>query len=186
MMKTRALAAALLAIAGAVAINAAEAEGKIYVGGKLAIADPDIGPRIDNAYTAGVYGGFNLFGRDAQYAADLGGGTFSAEGELMLTASKGKADPGKWDITSLGAYGVYRYPLGDKFYLKGRVGLVRYDINTTLPPASTSVASKTGVNISAAAGIGGGVKIGPGRIEADITTYESDILTYGVGFHMAF
>lgn len=179
-MKTRAFAAAILAIAGAVAVNAAQAEGKIYVGGKLAIADPDF-TGFDNAYTAGVYGGFNLFGRDAQYAADLAGGTMSVEGELMLTASKGKAAAaGKWDITSLGAYAAYRYPLGERFYLKGRVGLVRYDINTTYASVNS------GTELKRAAGVGGGVKVGPGRIEADITTYESDILTYGVGFHMAF
>jgi len=184
-MKTRALAAALLAIAGAVAVNAAQAEGKIYVGGKLAIADPDF-TGFDNAYTAGVYGGFNLFGRDAQYAADLAGGTLAVEGELMLTTAKGKGrdaatgGSGKWDVTSLGAYAAYRYPLGDKFYLKGRMGLVRYDINTNF------VSVNSGTELKLAAGVGGGVKVGPGRIEADITTYESDILTYGVGFHMAF
>lgn len=179
-MKTRAFAAAILAIAGAVAVNAAQAEGKIYVGGKLAIADPDF-TGFDNAYTAGVYGGFNVFGRDAQYAADLAGGTLAVEGELMLTTAKGKAAAaGKWDITSVGAYAAYRYPLGERFYLKGRMGLVRYDINTTYASVNS------GTELKLAAGIGGGVKVGPGRIEADITTYESDILTYGVGFHMAF
>lgn len=179
-MKTRAFAAALLAVAGAVAVNAAQAEGKIYVGGKLAIADPDF-TGFDNAYTAGVYGGYNLFGRDAQFAADLGGGTMAVEGELMLTTAKGKAGlAGKWDLTSFGVYAAYRYPLGDLFYLKGRIGAVHYDVNTTY----ASIYS--GNEFKLAAGVGGGVKVGPGRIEADITTYESDILTYGVGFHMTF
>lgn len=182
-MKTRALAAALLTIASLVAVNAAQAEGKIYVGGKLAVADPDIGGGFDNAYTAGVYGGYNLFGRDAHYAADLGGGTFAVEGELMLTTSKGSTTAnGKWDITSLGAYAAYRYPLGQQFYLKARMGLVHYDISTTVGSGPSGAGTETKL----AAGIGGGVKVGPGSIEADVTTYESDVLTYGVGFHMAF
>jgi len=191
-MKSPALAAALavvatLATAGTAqaAEGAAQPSGKIYIGGKLAVADPDIGGGFDNAYTAGVYGGYNLFGRDAHYAANLGGGTLAVEGELMLTTSKGDtARNGKWDISSLAAYAAYRYPLGDKFYLKARMGLVRYDIGVTVepPPAPTGAGTETKL----AAGIGGGVKVGPGNIELDVTTYESDVLNYGVGFHMAF
>jgi len=181
MMKTKSLAVTLALAAGLAAAGAAQADGKIYVGAKLAIADADIGG-FDNAYTAGIYGGYNLFGKDAHFAADLAGGTLAVEGEVMMTVSKGDAGPvaGKWDINSFGVYGVYRFPLGEQFYLKGKLGVVRYDIDTSGPYAGS------GVETTLAGGVGGGMKIGPGRLEADITTYASDVLTYGVGFHMSF
>jgi hypothetical protein len=183
MMKTKSLAVSLALVAGLAVAGAAQAEGKIYVGAKLAIADADIGG-FDNAYTAGVYGGYNLFGKDSHFAADLAGGTLAVEGEIMMTASKGDAPAGKWDINSFAAYGVYRFPLGEKFYLKGKLGVVRYDIDSnTLDPIARAA---TGIETKLAGGIGGGMKIGPGRLEADITTYSSEVLTYGVGFHMSF
>ena len=180
MQKAKTLAA-ILALTTGLGAGAAQAAGKIYVGAKLAVADADF-QGFDNAYTAGVYGGYNLFGKDSHFAADLAGGTFAVEGEVMLTASKGDAGPAarKWDITSFGAYGAYRLPLGEQFYLKGRLGVVRYDIGTSGPSPDSGAETKL------AAGIGGGMKIGPGRLEADITTYSSDVLTYGVGFHLSF
>lgn len=181
MNKTKSLAVSLALVAGLAAAGAAQADGKIYVGVKLAVADADING-FDTAKTAGIYGGYNLFGKDSHFAADLAGGTLAVEGEVMMTVSKGDAGPaaGKWDINSFGVYGAYRFPIGEQFYLKGRLGVVRYDIDTTLPiPGS-------GIETTLAGGIGGGMKIGPGRLELDVTTYSSDVLTYGVGFHMSF
>jgi hypothetical protein len=180
MNRTKSLAVSLALVAGLAATGAAQADGKIYVGAKLAVADADING-FDNAYTAGIYGGYNLFGKDSHFAADLAGGTFAVEGEVMMTASKGDAGlAGKWSINSFAAYGVYRFPLGEQFYLKGKLGVVRYDIDATVNNANT------GVETTLAGGIGGGMKIGPGRLELDVTTYSSDVLTYGVGFHMSF
>jgi len=179
MMRTKSLAVSLALVAGLAAAGAAQAEGKIYVGAKLAVADADING-FDNAHTAGIYGGYNLFGKDAHFAADLAGGTLAVEGEVMMTASKGDAPAGKWDINSFGVYGAYRFPLGEQFYLKGRLGVVRYDIDATV------INANTGVETTLAGGIGGGMKVGPGRLELDVTTYSSDVLTYGVGFHMSF
>jgi hypothetical protein len=180
-MKLNPLAVTLLAVAGLVSAGAAQANGKVFVGAKLALTDPDLSG-FDSAYTAGVYGGYNFFGKDALYAADLAGGTFAVEGDVMLTLSKGDAgNAGKWDFTSLAVYGAYRFPLSDTFYLKGRAGLVRYDINTTQPTNQ-----ETGSDTKLAAGIGGGMKLGPGNLEANITTYESDVLNYDIGFHLSF
>jgi hypothetical protein len=179
-MKNRNLVITLALLGGLIVAGAAQAEGKIYVGGKLAVADADIAG-FDNAYVGGVYGGYNLLGKDAQFAADLNGGTLAVEGEVLLTLSKGKAAAaGKWDITNFGAYAAYRHPITDYFYLKGKVGLVRYDIDTTLPSVNSGAETKI------AAGIGAGWKVGPGRLEAEIATYESDVLVLSAGFHMNF
>ena len=142
--------------------------------------DPDIAG-FDNTYVGGVYGGYNLLGKDAHFAADLKGGTLAAEGEALLSLSKGKtAVAGKWDITNVSAYAAYRHPITDYFYLKGKIGLARYNIDTTLASANSGTETKL------AAGIGAGWKVGPGRIEAELTTYESDILFLSAGFHMNF
>jgi len=181
-MKNKTLAMTLALAVGLAAAGTAQAEGKIYIGAKLGMADPDI-PGFDNVAVGGVYGGFNLLGKDSQFAADLRGGTLAVEGEALMTLSKGKADIyGKYDITSLGVYAAYRHPLTDNFYLKGKVGVVRYDINTTIG----SGPSAAGTNTDLAAGVGAGWKIGPGSIEAEITTYQSDVLLVSGGFHMSF
>jgi len=171
-----------LALLGSLVAGAAQAEGKIYVGGKLGLMDPNFtGAGFDNAYVGGVYGGYNLLGKDAHFAADLKGGTLAVEGDVLLSLTKGKtATAGKWDITNVSAYAAYRHPITDYFYLKGKLGLARYDINTTF------ASRYQGTDTKLAAGIGAGWKVGPGRIEAELTTYESDILLLSAGFLMSF
>ena len=87
---------------------------------------------------------------------------------------------GDWDMTSVAAYAAYRHPITDYFYLKGRLGLVRYEIDTSVPSVST------GTETQLAAGFGAGWKVGPGSLEVDLTTYESDALFLAAGFHMSF
>jgi hypothetical protein len=179
-MKNTTLAVSLVLALGLAAAGTAQAAGKIYIGGKVGYVDPDFGG-FDSLINAGVYGGYNLLGKDAQFAADLHGGTLAVEGEGMLTISKGKAGAlGKWDLTSLAAYAAYRHPLTDYFYLKAKAGLVRYDINTTYSGANS------GTDTKLAAGVGAGWKVGPGSLEAEVVTYEGDILQLSAGFHMSF
>jgi hypothetical protein len=165
--------------AGLAAAGTAQAEGKIYVGAKVGVVQADAAG-FDDAYNASVYGGYNLLGKNSHFAADLKGGTLAVEGEVSLSVVKGDATIGEWDLTSLGVYAAYRHPLTDYFYLKGKLGLVRYDIDTTAPSTSS------GTETALAAGIGAGWKVGPGSIEAEITTYESDILVVSAGFQMNF
>lgn len=181
-MNAKKIIISLALVTSLTAAAAAQAEGKIYVGAKLGLANSDLPGFTGDTLTAGVYGGYNLLGQDSQFAANLNGGTLSAEGEVNTTTIKGKTNFGeKWDILSIGAYAAYRHPLSRDFYLKGKVGVVQYDINMT-----AGAPAGTGTNTSLAVGIGAGWKIGPGRVEADITTYQGDMLVTGVGFHMAF
>ena len=183
-MKTRIIAATLALAAGIGAATAAQAEGKIYVGAKLGLVDVDASG-FDKGLNVGAYGGYNLLGQDSHFAADLGGGTLAVEGEVTLTAVKGDASVyGDWNLTSIGAYAAYRHPLTSDFYLKGKLGLVRYDLDSDL--AVPAAVFDSGINTSLAAGIGAGWKVGPGRLEAEITTYESDVLFLSAGFHMSF
>jgi hypothetical protein len=179
-MKNRNLVISLALLGSLAVAGAAQADGKIYVGGKLAVMDADFSG-FDNAYVGGLYGGYNMLGKDSQFSADLKGGTLAVEGEALLTLSKGNAAAaGKWSITDFGVYAAYRHPLTDSFYLKGKFGLARYNIDTT------GASPNSGSDTKLAAGIGAGWKVGPGRLEAEIATYESDVLALSVGFHMNF
>lgn len=179
-MKNTTVLMILTLAAGLTAVGTAQAEGKIYVGGKVGVVQADIAG-FDNAFNAGVYGGYNMLGKNAHFAADLKGGTLAVEGEVTLSIAKGDAGIlGDWNLTSVGAYAAYRHPLTDYFYLKGKLGLVRYDLDTTVASVNS------GTETALAAGIGAGWKVGPGSLEVEITTYESDVLFVSTGFHMSF
>ena len=178
-MKNRNLIISLALLGSLTAAGAAQAAGKIYVGAKGGIVQVD-NSGFDDTFNIGVYGGFNMLGKDSQFAADLKGGTLAVEGEVTLSVTKGDAPVGEWDMTTFGVYAAYRQPLTDYFYLKGKLGLVHYDLDTT------TAVSNSGTNNALAAGIGAGWKVGPGSIEAEITTYESDVLFVSAGFHMNF
>ena len=178
-MKNRNLILSLALLGSLTAAGAAHAQGKIYIGAKVGLVEADLAG-FDNAFNAGVYGGYNLLGKNSHFAADLSGGTLAVEGEVTLSVAKGDAPVGEWDLTSVGAYAAYRHPLTDYFYLKGKLGLVRYDIDTTVASANS------GTETALAAGIGAGWKVGPGSLEVEITAYESDVRMLSAGFHMSF
>ena len=184
-MKTTTLIMTLALAAGLAAAGTAQAAGKIYVGGKVGIVDADISG-FDQAVNIGVYGGYNLLGKNSHFAADLKGGSLAAEGDVSLSIRKGDAGvSGDWDMTSVAVYAAYRHPLTDYFYLKGKLGLVRYEIDVDGIPSGL-VAGRLGTETALAAGFGAGWKVGPGSLEAEITTYEGDVLILSAGFHMNF
>ena len=184
-MKTKTVAMILALAASLTAVGTAQAAGKIYVGGKASYVDADVSG-FDPALNLGFYGGYNLLGKDSHFAADLKGGSLAVEGDVSLTVVDGDAGAfGDWDMTSIAAYAAYRHPLTEYFYLKGKLGLVRYEIDTSVAP-SALIAGSLGTETKLAAGIGAGWKVGPGSLEAELTTYESDVMLLSVGFHMNF
>jgi hypothetical protein len=181
-MKTKKILVTLALLGGLAASGSALAAGKIYFGAKAGLMDADI-TGFDSAIAAGIYGGYNMIGKDAQFAADLHGGVLAVEAELDMTISKGGAGAaGDWDITSYGVYAAYRQPLSEAFYLKAKFGLVAYDIGTT----GTSTSPDTGSNASLAMGLGAGWNVGPGSLELEFTTYNSNVVFTSLGFHMSF
>ncbi len=179
-MTSKLTSLSLVLVTSLLAVMPVRAGGKIYVGAKLAVADVDA-TGFDNAYLAGVYGGYNLLGKDSQFSQDLKGGTLAVEGEALLTARKGDAGAaGDWDMKSFGVFAAYRHPLTDYFYLKGKAGIVRTDIDTTTASAAA------GTDTKLAFGAGAGWKVGPGNVEAELVTLEGDIITLSAGFHMSF
>jgi hypothetical protein len=185
-MKTKKILVTLALLSGlAVSGSALAAGGKMYIGAKAGLMSADISG-FNDAIEAGVYGGYNMLGKDAHYAADLKGGVLAIEGDINMTLSKGgTSTAGDWDTTSYGVYAAYRQPLSEAFYLKAKFGLVHYTIDTTLPPPA-AIAGDVGGNNSLAMGLGAGWNIGPGSLELEITSYESNVLYTSIGFHMNF
>lgn len=179
-MKTHRILLTLAVLGSLIAGGAAHAAGKIYIGAKLGVLEPDQSG-FDRALNTGVYGGYALLGKDAHFAADLRGGTLSAEGEATLTVVDGDAPAGgEWDATVYGLYAAYRHPLTDYLYLKGKAGMARYNLSTNAPrPGFKSEAALS-------LGFGAGWKVGPGSFEVDLSALGSDFVSVSAGFHMSF
>lgn len=166
----------LLAAVGALALAPqAVAAGPFYLGAKGGFVEVDAGG-YDAALNAGVVGGYTFW--------ENRNGSFSVEGELTLSLVDGDlAGGGEWDITTLGAFAVYRTP--QEIYFKGKAGLVRGDIDVTVGGASVS-----GSDTELAAGIGLGFKLGKtGNLEVEYTLTEvknADVDFLSVSFHFPF
>lgn len=178
-MNTKTLAVSLALAAGLIGAGAAHAQGKIYVGAVAGLVELDA-PGFDKSVNAGIYGGYNMLGKDSHFAADLGGGTLAVEAQVTLTAVKGDAPVGEWDMTSTAVYAAYRHPFGQSFYAKGKLGIARYNIDLDF------AAPQSGTETALSAGVGGGFKVGPGSLELEVTTHESDVYFVSAGFHMTF
>jgi hypothetical protein len=153
-----------------------------YIGAKAGFMDHDDegNASFDPTLNIGAYGGYNFFGAQSRYGKDLGGGTFSAEGEFTFTLLDGDVDAGAsrgdWDVLTMAGYGVYRIPIAQTAYLKGRAGLRWIDVDTS--PSVSGDGSDTGFTF----GIGAGFDLGAGQLEAELTVVEQDLLFLSVGF----
>jgi len=166
--------------AGLLAVGApVQAAGKIYVGAAVGFMDyNDSG--YDPGINAGFYGGYNLLGRDSHWNAELAGGSLAAEAQITLTASKGDAPAGEWDVNTVALYAAYRHPFTSMFYGKAKLGLAQTDFE------AKNVAGASDKQTGLSAGIGAGFKVGPGAIEIEVTNHNSDFLFISGGFHINF
>ena len=160
--------------------SAMAADQHIYLGGKVGFMDADVNG-FDPALAIGVYGGYNLLGKDSAIAANLGGGRLAVEGELNVTALDGDAGPyGDWSVMTLGVYGAYLYPLTPSVTLKGKAGIVRQDID--VDSGGSGAKDK---DTSPAVGLGAGFKMGPGMLDVELTLMN-DMNYWSVGYHWNF
>jgi hypothetical protein len=169
--KTLFAAAAWLALAPA----AAHAAGPFYFGAKGGFVDVD-GRGYDGAFNVGVVGGYTFL--------ENRNGSFAAEGELTLSLVDGDiAGGGEWDITTLGVFAVYRTP--QDVYFKGKAGIMRSDVDTTVGNASVR-----GSDTELAVGVGLGFKLGrTAHLEIEYTLSEvknADVDFLSVSFHLPF
>jgi len=182
-MNTRIHTAVALLLAGlalGTSAQAAEKDTHIYLGAKAGFMDADVNG-FDPALAIGVYGGYNLLGKDSAIAANLGGGRLAVEGELNVTAIDGDAGAyGDWSVMTLGVYGAYLYPLTETVTLKGKAGIVRQDIDVD-GNGSGAKDDDTGPAI----GLGAGFKMGPGTLDVELTLMD-DMNYWSVGYAWRF
>ena len=124
---------------------------------------------------------------------------FSVEGELNLGLSGGEYDNtlssgtrllGEYSIWTLATYGVYRYPLTNVIFLKGKLGILYENIErdgAQTPAAGTPLPdnSKT-TGFGAAGGLGVGFVIKESTLEFEVTGIDKDIIFYSVGINYSF
>jgi len=182
-MNIKTFLATAAVIAGLALGATAQAAGKdqhIYLGAKAGFMDADYSG-FDPALAIGVYGGYDLLGKDSAIAANLGGGRLAVEGELNVTAIDGDAGAyGNWSVMTLGVYGAYLYPLTETVTLKGKAGFVRQDIDVD-NSGSPAKNKDTGL----ALGLGAGFKLGPGTLDAELTLMDN-MNYWSVGYNWRF
>lgn len=171
---------AALCFCGVAVAQAAEP----YFGVKAGLMMPDANGFDDALNIGGVIGvPVTELRRDASGIA----GTISVEGELTLTLVEGDVNinvppfgnfSGDWDVWTIGGFGVYRSPTSNNLYFKGKLGLVRSDVDVSVAGASGS-----GSDTELALGVGLGIKLsGRSNLEFELTLLD-DIDFLSVGYH---
>ncbi len=133
--------------------------------------------------------GYTQFDADgADLGALTGRGTYffnrylGAEGELSIGIDDANVGPGTVELEhSLGAFGVVRAPITERFELFGRVGYATSEFSASVPGLGSASADVDGL----AYGVGGklfltdrvGIRADVGRYEGDDN--EADVFTIG-------
>jgi opacity protein-like surface antigen len=116
----------------------------------------------------------------------------TVEGELNLGLVGGEYkqknaagdvfEEGDYRIWTLAGYGVYRFPLSDVAYIKGKLGLLFENVKR-----SGELEDDSATGFGLAGGIGAGTQVIEGlTLEAEITGIDEDIIFYSLGLHYAF
>ena len=113
--------------------------------------------------------------------------TISFEAELNYGFSGGEhvkdSVKGEYRISTLAGYGVYRFPVTDNTYLKGKLGLLFEDIERNLDNGEAINTDDFGV----AGGVGIGTQFGNmATVEIEATLIDKNIIFYSLGAHYRF
>ena len=106
-------------------------------------------------------------------------------GEYEITDdSGGLLNKGVYKIWTIAGYGVYRVPVFESFYLKGKLGVLYENVertDTISPPGETT--NDTGI----AGGLGFGFYMGKRvTMELEATLIDKNITFYSLGLHIRF
>ena len=133
-------------------------------------------------WSAGLLYGYGLTNR------------LSVEAETNLGFSGGeyeKRDPvtglviekGAYSVSTLAAYGVYRYPLWQGGYIKTKLGLLYENVSRELEVGGT----REDTDFGTAGGLGFGVMMmNRFTMELEATIIDKDIIFYSLGTHINF
>jgi hypothetical protein len=92
-------------------------------------------------------------------------------------------EKGAYNVSTLAAYGVYRYPLWQGGYIKTKLGLLYENVSRELELGDTWEDTDFG----AAGGLGFGVMMmNQFTMELEATVIDKDIIFYSLGTHINF
>ena len=93
-------------------------------------------------------------------------------------------ESGDYRVSTLAGYGVYRLPVTESVYLKGKLGLLYENVARS---SDLSQGAKTARDFGVAGGVGAGARIANAfTLELEITGIDADILFYSAGLHYVF
>jgi len=141
----------------------------------------------DSLSSVGLLYGYGItpeFTLEGELNAGLSGG------EYKRTLNSGTRLEGKYTVWTIAGYGVYRYPVTDNIFLKGKLGLLyenidRDGIQTTSGDLARSDDNKS-KGLGFAGGLGFGFRAKSTIFEIEGTLIDSDILFYSLGVNYAF
>lgn len=133
-------------------------------------------------WSAGVLYGFGLTNRlTVEAEANLGfsGGDY----EKRDPNSGAIIEKGVYKVSTMAAYGVYRYPLWQGGYIKSKLGLLYEKVSRDLENAD----SREDTDFGIAGGLGfGAMLIDRFTWELEATIIDKDIIFYSLGTHLKF
>ena len=168
----------LLLILVAYSSNAWADRGDQYVLGKLGV----MSVKLNNADTLGSIGLLYGYGLTPKVSIESELNLGLLGGKYEQKNSEGVFEKGDYRIWTLAGYGVYRFPLTDVAYLKGKLGLLYENVKR-----SGQLSDKTSKGFGLAGGVGAGTRIADTlTLEGEITSIDKDIVFFSVGLHYAF
>jgi len=112
-------------------------------------------------------------------------------GEYETTDADGNLNhKGTYKIWTIAGYGVYRVPILQSFYLKGKLGVLYENVERTetIPDVNTGkIEGETTNDTGIAGGLGFGFYMGKRvTMELEATLIDKDITFYSLGLHIQF
>ena len=147
--------------------------GDQYLIAKLGVMQVDLN-NADPLFSVGAYYGYGLM-RNVSLEAEANFGFLGGK-----FAAPNPANSGEYNIWTLAGYGVYRLPITEVFYGKGKLGLLYENVENT-------GVDKTATDFGLAGGLGAGYVVGERMtLEAEATVIDQDIIFWSLGVHYSF
>lgn len=154
--------------------------GDQYLLPKVGFMSVDLN-NADPLYSIGILYGYGLTPAitfEAEANLGISGGKYSRKDVTGVVVENGE-----YNIWTIAGYGVYRFPIQDYFYLKGKAGLLYENIERTSDIGAGDTATGSGF----AGGLGLGVIFAQKfTIELEATGIDESIIFYSLGFHYPF
>lgn len=155
--------------------------GDQFLLGKLGFMSVDLND-ADLLYSVGALYGYGItpeITAEAEVNLGLLGGAYRRKDAVGTVL-----ESGEYRVSTLAGYGVYRWPVTDAVYVKGKLGLLHENVKRG---SDLGQGGKTAQDFGVAGGVGAGARIADAfTLELEITGIDADILFYSAGLHYVF